>query len=503
MIKLALIILLVVSLIELAMWLSNFWQWRKGLAAVNIVSLSIATGLLVGARPAVWSFLILFISVYRVINLLRLIEGRTQADYLFYVARRSSGLLILAQLLVLALTGLFATYHISKVYWLDAILVLQVLTSVILLISTLRHLKTTRFPTINTHYTDKELPSLSVAIPARNETQDLEDCLNSLITSNYPKLEILVLDDCSQNKRTPGIIRDFAHAGVRFVEGKVPPDNYLAKTYAYEQLAEQASGDIILFCGVDTRFEIDTLKLMVETLLSRKKSMISFMPLNNIPGIGHFERLLVQPGRYAWELGLPRRWLKRPPVLSTCWLIKADTLSVAGGFKAVAHSVAVESYFARYCVNHDDSYSFIQGGSFAGLLSVKSFREQRATAIRTRYPQLHRRPELVGLLSLSQLVLIFLPFCEVIYALIVHSQILLSVSLATVFLLSVFFSLIVTVTYRRFALRSLLLLPFAVIYDVGLLNYSMWQYEFREVIWKGRNVCLPVMHIVAGLPKLN
>jgi hypothetical protein len=31
----------------------------------------------------------------------------------------------------------------------------------------------------------------------------------------------------------------------------------------------------------------------------------------------------------------------------------------------------------------------------------------------------------------------------------------------------------------------------------------MWQYEFHEVLWKGRNVCLPVMRIIPNLPKLH
>jgi hypothetical protein len=60
----------------------------------------------------------------------------------------------------------------------------------------------------------------------------------------------------------------------------------------------------------------------------------------------------------------------------------------------------------------------------------------------------------------------------------------------------------VTLTYRHRFLGSIWLLPVAAVYDVWLLNYSMWQYEFNEVIWKGRNVCIPVMHTVPSLPKM-
>jgi uncharacterized membrane protein len=60
---------------------------------------------------------------------------------------------------------------------------------------------------------------------------------------------------------------------------------------------------------------------------------------------------------------------------------------------------------------------------------------------------------------------------------------------------------VVNITYRRFTFRGLWLLPLAALYDIGLLNYSMWLYEFREVLWKGRNVCIPIMQAIPGLPK--
>jgi hypothetical protein len=43
---------------------------------------------------------------------------------------------------------------------------------------------------------------------------------------------------------------------------------------------------------------------------------------------------------------------------------------------------------------------------------------------------------------------------------------------------------------------------FAIILDIAALNISMYMYEFREVLWKGRNVCVPVMRVVPRLPKI-
>ncbi|HXR49615.1 MAG TPA: glycosyltransferase, partial [Verrucomicrobiae bacterium] len=262
------------------------------MATLLIIALSLLSGTITGAHFSGWAIILLIFSMYRMINLLRLVEGRTQADYLFAVSKRSSLWLIGLQLMVLLLARINHIYHIRSIVWLYALGLFQLVAASTVLASTLRHLRTTKPPAIKEHYADRDLPTLSVCIPARNETEDLEACLQSLIISNYPKLEILVLDDCSQNKRTPEIIRAFAQDGVRFVDGKVPPERWLAKNYAYKQLVDEASGELLLFCGADTRFQPESLRIMVETLLAKRKTMLSIIPRNKLPSIWDLSSLV-------------------------------------------------------------------------------------------------------------------------------------------------------------------------------------------------------------------
>ncbi len=442
--------------------------------------------------------MILIFSIYRMINLLRVLEGRLQAKHLYRSTMRTSWWLIGCQLLVLGGVWLDRHYQITGITWLYAVAIVQLVVALVLWASTRRHLRTTRPPAEVKSLSDKELPTLSVAIPARNETDDLETCLRTLVSSDYPKLEVLVLDDCSQNKRTPGIIRDFAQSGVRFIAGQTPPEHWLAKNYAYHQLAEEANGDVLLFCGVDTRFRPGTLRSMVEVMSQKRKTMASFIPGNQLPPRSSVESLLIQPARYAWELSPPRRLLERPPVLSTCWLITAKELRAAGGFEAVSRSISPESYFARQTAGRRDGYSFMQSDQTTDLGSAKSLAEQRATAVRTRYPQLHRRPELVALSVVGELAALVWPFALAISAAANHQWFLLVISLVASTLLVTFYTLIVRLTYRRFLWRGLWTLPLVAIFDIGLLSYSMWQYEFRDITWKGRNVCVPVMSVTAG-----
>jgi glycosyltransferase involved in cell wall biosynthesis len=371
------------------------------------------------------------------------------------------------------------------------------ITVLILLRSSLRNFKKTVPKHFDVNMAQRDFPSISVAIPARNESEDLIKCLDTLIASDYPKLEIVVLDDCSQNKHTPEIIKSYAQQGVKFLDGNEPPKNWHAKTYAYKQLADQVNGEYILFCGVDARFDNQALTLMVKEMLARKKLMISFLPVNKFNEGSWLKNILLQPSRYFWELALPRRTLKRPPVLSTCWIIKSSYLKNLGGFAAVERNVIPESYFAKNAIK-SDGYSFLQAASIFGLSSDKQASEQLGTALRTRYPQMHRRPELVGLLSLFEVLLLAAPVIGIVIGITDKNLVMLAGSIVIIYLLNMLYFDYVKLTYHRNIYASFVIMPIALLSDILLLNYSMYKYEFSEVVWKGRNVCLPVMY--ATLP---
>src|SRR6185369_10184139 len=105
----------------------------------------------------------------------------------------------------------------------------------------------------------------------------------------------------------------------------------------------------------------------------------------------------------------PRRFFKRPPVISTCWLIKRDVLERMGGFESVSRSVNPEAPLARRAVV-SDAYGFVRSDSAMGIYSSKRAEDQYATSVRVRYPQLHRRLELVALVALCDALLLIGPF---------------------------------------------------------------------------------------------
>ncbi len=449
------------------------------------------------------SYLILFLIVYRIINLFRKIRDSSKNNYFDKLIITSNNRLIILQFFLLACLYVININHISFNYIISFLSIITLIIVVFINIITGKNIRSTKQTNVNVHYYDRELPTVSVLIPARNETDDLEECLLSLIESDYPKLEILVLDDCSQNKKTSDIIKNYANNGVRFLQGKIPPDDWLAKNYAYQQLYEEANGDILLFCGVDVRFSKYSIRSMIEIMLDQKFNMISLIPRNIYKNHMSIKSLIYQPSRYAFEVSLPRSYFNKPPVLSTCWLIYHKELSSCGQFMAVKHKVTPESYFAKKVWKKDHKYKLIRSNETIGLSSFKPPEEQFLTATRTYYSKLHRKIDLIGFVTLGYFLIFLSPLIFCLYSLIMFNILIFVISLTTILLLIILYNQLIYLTFDKFITKAIGLIFVTVVFDMIIYNLSMFKYEFGSVYWKERNICLPVMHIEATLPKID
>lgn len=438
------------------------------------------------------------VSIWRVFNAVRVLYGRTQEERSYLVSRRTSVVLLLLQFASVALLAVVIGFEPSTNTLLAGMLSVSFLAVVIMNFALNRTLARASIRTDSRPIPDSELPSVSVCIPARNETEDLIACLQSIIASEYPKLEILVLDDCSQ-QQTSEIIKGFAHQGVRFLAGEPVRSGWLAKNQAYQALADAASGEYLIFCGVDVRLDKKSIKSIVKTLRSRKKLMLSVLPHGADEGLWG---TLVQPMRYWWELALPRRPFNRPPALSTFWAIKREALTRTGGFKAVNNMVIPESYFARELARQD-GYSFVRSDELLQISSAKRFPEQWQTAVRTRYPQLRKRPESVFMLIVAELIIFVLPVSLFVAGFFLNLGYIWTLSALTTLLLGVIHYRIVHAWHPGREGLALLAMPASFLIEIYSMLLSMYKYELSTVTWKERNICIPVMRVTRRLPHVS
>lgn len=491
------ILLALTVLVELALYHPFVWRLHRSVAVILAIGVAIATGYGAARGSGVILWLLLFLNIARITNLLRLVVSRRDDTQLRHLTFRSSRDLCALQVMVLVL--LFIQWPpVSGNGVVFAIGGVQLLVAVCLCVVTFWNLRKTHFVPDAEYFSDHDLPSISVCIPARNETAMLEECLRSVLASDYPKLEVLVLDDDSHDK-TPEIIRSFAHDGVRFVQGSHPDNHWLAKNKAYERLASEASGEIILFCGVDVRFGRESIRRLVTAMLTKKKRMISVVPQRFHDSIaGAF----VQPMRYWWELVLPRKLFSRPPVLSSCWLIYRRELLRLGSFASVSRSIIPEGHFAREMVK-TGHYSFLRSDAYLGLETQKSSADQRQTAVRLRYPQVHQRMELAFLLIGLELLLFLGPFVICAYGLFIGQSVLALIAVTTCLFLICIHVAIIWVTSPPSIAIGLIGLPIAIITEIYLSVSSMLRYEFGTVTWKDRTINPPRLQVIQRLPKIS
>lgn len=339
------------------------------------------------------------------------------------------------------------------------------------------------------HYSDKrrspagwghDPPTVTLAIPARNETHVLARCLDAALESNYPRLEILVLDDCSQDK-TSQLIKSFAHAGVRFVQGAEPADGWLGKTNAYATLEKEATGDYILFIGVDTYLEPSAVTEMVAYAKRYSLNMLSVLPGDRQD---YFLPMIMQHLRYIWHIILPTS-SGHIPVSSEAWLVKREALVQAGGFSTYKQDILPEMKLARYFAEKR-RYRFLIASPQLPMNYGKRWSSQFRTSTRLWYPLASKQPFAAVGLGVCLLLFGFGPFAAVI---LFSSAFITALALTICLLYLVTYAAILRRLQPRFWWISMWFLPFVLLQESTFVLISLAQYEFGSVNWKGRNIC--------------
>lgn len=331
---------------------------------------------------------------------------------------------------------------------------------------------------------EEEAPSITVAIAARNEDDKLADCLNSVIGSDYSKMEVLVLDDCSSDG-TGSLMNFYANSGVRFISGEEPPLGWIGKNWAYERLAKEAIGEYIIFLGTDVNVSPKTISRMVKFSEFYTYDMVSVQPM-----FLHLDFLprLLEPFKLLWEITF-RSFLKKPPVCSDMWMIKNDTLTEMEHFKHSSSVVDPEKDLAAK-LSAKDGYFYAFGGADDGLSIRKSIKGLWGSALRSYYPGSGKSPAATCYLVLMILGILVVPFLGLSEALSTR-ELSLSVILGVVSV-GIWWLAHMILTTRLSPSSwfiSIFNLPIMIFVEVYLNLASMYKYEFGKVIWKGRNIC--------------
>ena len=125
-------------------------------------------------------------------------------------------------------------------------------------------------------------PLVSAIVPAKDEEQNLADCLNSICRQTNPNRELVVVDDRSTD-RTPS--EDRARGFAERDEGRVHvlsiehlPPGWTGKTHALDQAVRHTRGQWLLFLDADTVHTPESLSILMEYGRAERASLVSLLP---------------------------------------------------------------------------------------------------------------------------------------------------------------------------------------------------------------------------------
>ena len=203
-----------------------------------------------------------------------------------------------------------------------------------------------RFPTLREW--DGPMPSawprVSVIVPCRNEAKGVEQAMRSLLAQDYPDLEIVAVDDRSEDA-TGALLDALATRDPRLsvLHVQTIPEGWLGKNNAMREGAARASGAWLLFTDGDVVFEPDALKRSLA--FAEAHGLGHFVALPRFVAHGFLERAFVST--FAIALGIkldpaalcvPKTWAYVG--VGAFGLVRRESYQKIGGHERLAFEVA-------------------------------------------------------------------------------------------------------------------------------------------------------------------
>lgn len=159
-------------------------------------------------------------------------------------------------------------------------LTILALTGIQLLIALLNSL----FRTDYSRYRYRGDELVSIIIPARNEAKNIGNIVNDLLNQDYPNIEIIVVDDESQDNTGEKVIEiSGSDSRVHLIRAGLHDNKWLGKNHACFVGANNTEGKYLLFVDADVRLGNEVISHLLGYFKRSKVSFLSVFPRQNMP----------------------------------------------------------------------------------------------------------------------------------------------------------------------------------------------------------------------------
>ena len=198
-----------------------------------------------------------------------------------------------------------------------------------------------------------DAPLVSVIVPARNEAHNIARCVKSILTTSYPNLELLVIDDSSTDG-TADVARRAANGAsrARIVVNAPLPDGWFGKQWACATGAKIARGEVLHFTDADTTHSPDLVTRSINAMQSTRADLFS---IGGRQELGGFWERVIQPQiftilsmRYGGTESVNDATHVSSKIANgQCIFVKRDAYDAIGGHASVRTSVAEDLMLAQ------------------------------------------------------------------------------------------------------------------------------------------------------------
>ena len=198
-----------------------------------------------------------------------------------------------------------------------------------------------------------EAPKLSVLVAAKDEEDNIETCVRTLIDQDYPHFEIIAVDDRSTDG-TPAILDRIQgeHPDVfQAVHVKHLPDGWFGKNNAMHTGVSKASGDWLCFVDADCRqTSPKTLSMAMQEALANEVDFLSVLPVLETKS---FWERVIQPECAAIMVIWFNPEKVNDPASKAAYangafmLMSRDTYKTIGGHESVRTELNEDMHMAR------------------------------------------------------------------------------------------------------------------------------------------------------------
>ena len=248
---------------------------------------------------------------------------------------------------MVSLGGVVAAFHVVKVAGLVANLA--------------------SFPVLRLGERAPRRPRTSLLVPARDEGVRLRRTLPGLLAQ--PAEEIIILDDESIDD-TAAIVDTTGDPRVRLIRGTPRPPGWIGKNWACHQLAEAATGDLLVFCDADVRLAPGALEAVWAHQHRQRAEVFSVFPRQEARGLG--ERMVVPLIDENLLAFLPHQLLDAPvPAAAVAngqlLAFLRTAYHVVGGHEAVASEIVDDLALGRRARRVGLKLGLSLGGDLVGV----------------------------------------------------------------------------------------------------------------------------------------